>query len=185
MIPATIHLPDQIKAIVTTIDTALYNAGAFPYHVYFLDGHPMEIVKVLQEKLQGDNKDKRFPLVALLQDTKIQRSKDTSFYGETNIQLIICTVTKPEYRSEQRRENVFKPILYPIYEALLNEIESCEYFNFDLNGVEHTQTDRYYWGREGLYGNTGNQFNDYIDAIEIEIPLKIELKQDCKPLSNF
>jgi hypothetical protein len=42
--------------------------------------------------------------------------------------------------------------------------------------MKHDMIERFYWGREGIYNNAGNVFNDYIDAIEIRnLDLKINV----------
>lgn len=181
-----VYIEDQMAAIAAKVDTALFVDGVFP-HVYFMHGHPIEIVNRLQAKVQNpDAKDKRFPLIILLHDFKINRNKDAATYGSTSVNLIIAALTKSSYNSDERKENVFKPVLYPILKELLNQIEISGYYSVGLNGVQYDQTDRYFWGKNGLYGNTGNIFNDFLDAIDIEnLKLVIENKQDCKPLSNF
>ena len=35
------------------------------------------------------------------------------------------------------------------------------------DGIEHTKIDRLFWGKEGLYANEGNIFEDFLDCIEI------------------
>jgi len=42
------------------------------------------------------------------------------------------------------------------------------YYGTQKRSVEHTPINRLYWGKNGLYGNTGNVFSYYIDAIEIK-----------------
>lgn len=183
-----VYIEDQMADIASKVDAALYSAvdPVFP-HIYFMHGHPIEIINRLQEKLKNPSaKDQRFPLIILLHDFKINRNKDTASYGATSLNVVIATMTKQEYNADQRKENVFKPVLYPILKEFLNQIESSPYYSIGLNGVQYDQTDRYFWGKQGLYGNTGNIFNDYIDAIELEnLKLTILNKQDCKPFSNF
>jgi hypothetical protein len=48
-----------------------------------------------------------------------------------------------------------------------------------LDLFEHQKYDRLYWGKQGLYGNSGNIFNDFIDAIEIN-ELKFEILNTCE-----
>ena len=183
-----ISISDQMRSIVEKMDTELYHAETFPYHLNFLHGHPLEIVQVLQERLSSpDHKDLRFPLIALFRDFKITKGKKTEadIYGDTSLNLIIAMQTVAAYRADQRETLVFKPILYPIYNELLKQIKLSGFYSVNYAGIEHDQTDRYYWGRSGLYGNTGNTFNDYLDAIEIE-NLRLKIKNNhCKPFKSI
>lgn len=183
-----ISISDQMRAIVEKMDTELYHADTFPYHLNFLHGHPLEIVQVLQERLNSpDHKDSRFPLIALFRDFKITKGKKTEadIVGDASLNMIIAMQTDPLYRADQREALVFKPILYPIYNELLRQIKLSAHYSVNYAGIDHDQTDRYYWGRTGLYGNTGNTFNDYLDAIEIE-NMKLKVKSiHCKPFKSI
>lgn len=132
---------------------------------YYLFGHPLEIINVLSEKTKNDTlKFEKFPLVALFQD--FDESKEVpGQVSSANLRLVICTDTKPEYSSVERYTNSFKTVLYPIYELLIDELRVNKFIK--SHSFSYTKTDRLYWGKQGLYGNDGNIFNDFIDAIEI------------------
>lgn len=182
-----VYLSDMMGNVVTAVDQALYQPGptppAFP-HVYYMHGHPAEIVARLQQKLKIDSeKLKRFPLIMLLHDFEILRNSPTQ-YGTAAVNVIIAALTQPELNSEERYTKTFKPILYPIYNQLLHQLGRSTYFNNAQAMVKHTQIDRLYWGRTGLYGNQANMFNDYLDAIELR-GLELTIKnQHCKPFKQ-
>lgn len=185
-----IYVVDAIKDVVTKVDIALYNDGlgskpAFP-HIYYLHGHPLDIVSVLQKKVESpDAKDKRFPLIALFQDFRESIGKVPGYYSEVSLNLAIITISRQEYDSAQRYTNILKPVLYPIYYELLKQVELSTAFTMtQYEAPEHDKYDRLYWGKQGLYGNSGNTFNDYVDAIEIQ-NLKLRVNSiNCKPFSN-
>ena len=162
---------DLFGSIVADVATELGSP------VYYMYGHPVEVVNELQRKTKHPiGKSHKFPLIVLFQDFEESKGENQANESVVRLNLIIATNTKAEYVSKQRYETTFKPILIPIYDLLMEQIVKSNYFNNISYGlVPHTKTDRVYWGKQGLYGNEGNIFQDRIDAIEItELNLKIK-----------
>jgi len=181
-----VFLADMIGTVVTAVDAALYNAGptnAFP-HVYYMHGHPQEIVNRLQQKLALETeREKRFPLVMLFHDFEIVR-RSGQYFGTATVNMAIAQMTNKDYNTPERYTNTFKPILYPIYYELLKQLGLSANFVNAQAILEHTLIDRVYWGRTGLYGNTANQFDDYLDCIEVR-GLGLTIKNPhCKPFKS-
>jgi hypothetical protein len=133
------------------------------FALQYFHGHPLEIINTLSKRNKGRFVNEKFPFVALFQDFP-EKADDT---GTTaTLHLIIANKTRQTYKAAERYEHNFIPILYPIWEALYNRVKVSRYVEY-VN-PEYTKTDRVFWGREGLYGNEGNIFNDFIDAIEIQ-----------------
>lgn len=153
---------------------------------YFEHGHPLEILRLLTEKDDNDNwKYKKYPLIALFQDFKEIKGDSTGIIMEVSPRLIIVEETKQEFDPGDRYDEVFKPILYPIYEQLLESMADSVFF--DIGGkenIKHDKWDRLFWGKEGLQGPEGLIFNDYLDAIDITFRgLKVFRKQSCNGFS--
>jgi len=141
---------------------------------YYYYGHPSEIVNTLSQKSQNDTlKFQKFPMIGLFQDFS-ERYEDLVWTVE-NCTVILAQQTKPTYKASERYTNTFKAVLYPMYEQLITSMNNSKYIQWDKN---HVKIDRVYWGKEGLYGNTGNIFNDYIDAIEIKFN-EIQINKFC------
>lgn len=164
-----VYIVEEMAAVVAKVATKL----ATP--VYYMYGHPLEIVGRLQEKANSTTmKATAFPLVCLFTDIPEDNGDNVGFYAKDRLNIVICTSTTQTYTSEERTANTFKPILYPIKVELLKQITA--YPNFTVNGeLKFRSWDRYFWGRQGLYGSVANPFNDYIDAIEIQ-NLQITIK---------
>lgn len=152
-----------------------------PFYMY---GHPLEIINTLSKK---DNhavqKYNKYPLIALFQDfTETMGEHQATPSAVQDMNLIIAVNTSPDYTAENRYDNTFKTVLYPLYDLLIKHIVKSKWFrNIDPGLVPHQKIDRLFWGRSGLYGNEGNIFNDHIDAIEIQnLGLELRLKQNCK-----
>lgn len=157
-----IFIVDEMAAVVAKVNTALA-----PMVIYYMYGHPKEIVGRLQEKAKSTTKkDTAFPLICLLTDIPEEHGP-AGFYSEVKLNIIICTSTQQNFRSEERTTSNFKPILYPIKDELLKQVARYPQFG-PARELNYRSIDRYFWGKNGLYGSEGNIFNDYIDAIEIQ-----------------
>jgi hypothetical protein len=162
----------------TLAGTGANNTGAtITPHLYYMYGHPIEIVNTLSEKgADGTQKFLRFPVICLFQDFE----ENIAVYGYDSmveLNIVIAAQSKNHWKAADRYTNTFKVSLYHLYNLFLQKLAESD----DVNGdnPEHTKIDRLYWGKTGLYGNSGNIFNDFIDAIEIkDLKLKIH-KSKC------
>jgi len=118
----------------------------------------------VNEFLEKDSySQEKYPAIYLLQP--FSENTDVQNIGilyEAEIQIYIVNHTEPNYSISDRYDEVFKPILYPIYEVLINELRNYRGFQFPLSNIKHTKQDLPHWGD----GNA-NFANDYIDAIHI------------------
>ena len=143
---------------------------------YYEFGHPNDIVSVLAEKNKsGVYQYQKYPLIALFQDFS-ENNKESGM--EASLNIIIANRTQPTYHANERYEKNFEPILYPIWEQLERALIISKNIQF-LNKDDYTKIDRLYWGKQGLYGNEGNIFDDHIDAIEIQ-NLNLRFNTICK-----
>lgn len=166
-------ISDVLKIITARTEAALIananiNFGSIPKKVYFMHGHPKEIVSVLQAYTKSPTKkNHKYPLICLFRDIKEKLSVGQS--GITTYskpRLVICTLTTPDFRAEDRKVKNFDPILLPILIEFINQITESEFFGApQLEQLDITKIDRYFWGTEAADKTI---LNDYIDAIEIE-----------------
>jgi hypothetical protein len=177
MLTATTHLPEMFRYVTADVKTRL---GISVLH--YEHGHPREIIDTLLSMTKSHTQTaNKFPLIALYQDYPEERGGNTRFY-KVKLQLIICMLSRPNYTAAVRLEKTFKPVLYPIYEMLLQSVAKSGYFReHAANLVKHTKTDRVFWGKSGLYGTEGLIMNDYIDAIELT---DFELSPEIKCTTN-
>ena len=165
---------DQMRTIVERITA---ESGLTCYYQF---GHPLEIVENLKamsaDPAQAAGK---YPLVALFAD--YTQKKGNIGYAEVTLHLIIATLTDVNYTASDRAANTFKPILYPIYDALMEQIARSGYYMGAQPGkITHNKTDRFFFGRNGLYDEDGNVFNDAIDVIDVEnLELKVHTQNNC------
>jgi hypothetical protein len=166
-----VYVVDVLEDVVNAVNAVFVASFAAQLQddisaVYYQHGHPLEIIDNLTRMTQNRTASaKKYPLIALFQDFD-ETTKRIDLYTEVQLHIIIATQTNPNYLAQERYTNTFKPILYPVLEEFLYQIELHPGIE-PFNNYEYTKTDRLYWGRNGLYGNEKNVFNDYIDAIEL------------------
>lgn len=145
--------------------------------VHYLHGHPIEIATTLSERSQTNEfKFKKYPLIALLQDFPEVKST-VGVESESNLHIIICMGTDPNWKANKRYDINFRPFLYPIYSELLFQIQKHKKFiTVSDESIQHTKIDRLFWGVSTEYGNTKNIFCDHLDIIEItNLKLRVQL----------
>ena len=149
-----------------TFDYTYQNANMLmmPFYMY---GHRAEIAKRLLDKEKDKvYKFQKYPLIALRMDIQELVSKGIWSY---TLNIAILNFTDKKWNAEERMVNIFKPVLYPIYERFMEELRNSDRFFWPGNQdyPEHTVILRPFWGTENQEGNVKNIFNDPIDAIEI------------------
>jgi hypothetical protein len=143
----------------------------------FDHGHPLEIVNTILQYTQHDTlKFEAFPRICLFHDFE----EKITFEKQVSLNLVIVTDTAPEYSAPQRYTYSFDPILIPLYDLFIKQLSFSDNIQptEGNNYFKHSKWDRLYWGKDGLYGNTANIFNDFIDAIEIN-NLEIKIIETC------
>jgi len=122
---------------------------------------------------------KRYPLLVLFTDVAEQRGQDVGTSATITIpSIIIAHVTLQSYTAEQRMEKVFKPVLLPLYEMFLSELEENTTTQvLSRNLIPHTKINRLAWGRTALFTER-DAGTDFIDAIEIQ-NLQLSLYYKC------
>lgn len=164
-----------VEPVKDYLNTLGYTAMNMPYYEY---GHRQDInLRLLEKDKDSVYKYQKYPLVALRLDVVEQISEGLIHY---NLNIAILAFTDRNYTSVERTENVFKPILYPLYNNFLKHLRNSGIFTWPnyMTQPEHTKIDRYYWGTPGSEGNVKNIFSDPIDAIEI-VDLKINKRIKC------
>lgn len=184
-------IEDDIGKVVTAMQTdavlikaltvALPSLNTNGYQAdmpYYMAGHRVEISNRLLEKdADPVYKYQKYPLVALRLDTP-EKNRDGMVDFTLNIAILMFT--DRNWNADERLENVFKPVLFPLYDSFLRNVINVGLFTWP--GLHkrpvHTKYNRYYWGTEVKEGNTANIFSDPLDAIEL-IDLKLTQLIKC------
>jgi hypothetical protein len=174
-LPLPVVVTDIFNEWMTKVNVKL----SFNVHRY--SAHIIEVLENLKQLDSASRSDIKYPVVILICDFEEQIGANKSVelgYQTATLNFIIANTTERNYKQPERLEQNFKPVLYPIYKALLESIlESTSVYRATgtLEDIPHTKYDRYFWGREKIFGNDANTFNDYLDAIEIR-GMKVKLR---------
>ena len=166
-------ISDVLEIVTQRTEAALIadstiNFGTMPKKVYFMHGHPKEILGVLQSfTTSPTKKNQKYPLICLFRDIKEKLSEGQSgLTTASSPRIVICTLTSPSLRAEDRKVKNFDPILTPILLEFINQIRESEFFGSPtMAQLSITKWNRYFWGTESADKLI---LNDHIDAIEIE-----------------
>lgn len=177
LIPKVIaQVLDKIKA-----NDAAVNGTTKIQTIDFQFGHTRELLETLSQYDRDPAfKFMKYPLIWLVTDYPEDRGREPGIYADAKLNICIIHQSLNTYKSTERLSKVFKPVLYPIYYSLLDQMANCNMIN---NGVEekisHRKWDRFYMGKQGSGGNVADTLADFVDAIEIEnMNLKIRF-QNC------
>ena len=133
--------------------------------IHYKYGHYTDI----QNELLLESKERlnRYPLVALFEDFAIDRGEE-GLDGISNLKIIILHSSQAAVTRGWREENVFRKILYPIYEEFKRQLFLSGIFNvYSADQIKHRQINRPHWGDPGLYKNKDYIFTDVLDGIEM------------------
>ena len=127
------------------------------YHFDYYDEQAAKLTNIDKSTTK-----QKYPLVFLLLDIEEQRDADAlNYYTIPNITIIIACHTDKTKNQLWRHENTFANILRPLETDLINE----------LNRNFHTlkePNEKIQFTRKEIF-NRKNQFNDFVDAIELNI----------------
>ena len=87
-------------------------------------------------------------------------------------ELVIATITKPNYKSAERDLKTFKPILLPYMEAFLDRMNNGQGLVLQSYGEVRLHY---------FYGDEGSPFKDSVDAIQItDLEFRLTKNNNCK-----
>lgn len=157
---------DVVSAVSVNLLTQLQIAEPLTKAVHYDYGHYTDI----RERLVAKGKsapDEKYPRVILFEDHRIKHGQE-GLTGIADMKLIIVHPSKNTVTRQWREDNVFRPILYPIYFEFLKQLKASGKFQiYDVTKIQHDQINRPHWGDPGLYKNEGYLLNDILDGIEI------------------
>ncbi len=163
--------PELIEEVVVSMrnlsakDAEKFGVPAGLTSPYFFYGTPVEINRQLCERDHGSTKGKVYPAIALRLPTTEEVKNGLINY---NFTLAILDTTKVSYDAPDRYEHVVKPILYPLYELLLDRLKKAGFvWDGQMQYPPHTKRDMLHHGVEATQGNIAYIFKEPLDAIEI------------------
>lgn len=143
----------------------------------YYGGHPKEINNLIAKnhKKVVTSNPKVFFFLGIDEDRQ-----DSGYYAVIDPVLAIVTNTKGNYQTSERIDNSFTPILYPIYEALLDAMKFSSAMSPDGGGTwfPHIKHDHYFYGSDEN-AESKKVFNDKLDAITLSFRNIKITKEKC------
>ncbi len=159
-------IPEQFGKVIKRV------AGKLPFRVSYTYGGKEEIGEKLKQgvgEVADSDKFTKLPLVALITDIQ-ERGNGSSI--DVNLEVYICANSQANYTAQERTRLTFEPILYPIFDSILEEIcNGSEFLETVPELIDYDSEDKYTWGR----ANGSNQvYADKLDGIILKLNLKLE-----------
>ena len=115
-----VNVVDTVKEVVQAIGGVRFEFGH--YQEVFNNLSRLESANIESETI--------YPLIYLVCDfEEPMKAKNQTI--ETRLQLFIITRTLSEFYAEDRKEEIFKPILYPIYQSLIEALKKHKEINYN------------------------------------------------------
>jgi hypothetical protein len=172
---------DFIGSMVAKTDVCLKKHTSL--EVFYQYGHVNEIEAILRSYSETEDfRKQKYPAIFLLTDFLERKGGNPDYETEAMLQLLIVAASGKDYRTAERYEKVFKPVLYPIYEVFMKQLKNdSRVVTKQYGELPHTKIDRslvsgFQLKTQG--GKTGNLFSDHLDAIEVN-NLNLVIKKTC------
>lgn len=165
--------PYIITDVFTDIIAAVAAKLGKPVYSYY--GYIQELDETLIQYNQSPALfDKKYPLVWLSQPFTITAGKLPQLYAElSELRMFIIKDSVKEWKAKDRMEKNYKPVIYPIFYELINQMALSKAFIGYKAKMNYQFTDRYYWGELQK-----NVLNDVVDIIEVKFT-NIKISNKC------
>lgn len=171
---------DEMAIVVAAVKAAL----ALP-ELNYQYGYITELKQTLKQYSETNEfKVKKFPLIWVRQPFRIVRTPQRPHvYGDIeNLAVFIINETDVNWKAEERMANNFKPVIYPIYRELINQINLHPAFHFDGYILPLEEIDRYWWGEE----TDDAVLDDIVDCMQLEnLGLSLNNNENCSTFKSF
>lgn len=172
--------------IVTDIFKKLVEQTAAIYgsNIFFFHGHIREIANELIERSKtAEYRSQKYPSIMLLHDFPEIREAAQPWDVEANLQILIVAVSDNTFDAATRLEKVYKPTLYPIYQAFVQALKKCpDILSIPVTNILHEKIDRLSmsnaFNEAALSQGIQPLFADHLDGIEIR-NLNLKLIKNC------
>lgn len=157
--------------VISTFGTWTSNK---PYFYYGKDVEAANYLSYLEKS--NTFKLQKFPLIYLTLD--INENRDTIIKTIPSLKLYLITESQQNYTNIERL-NVYKTVLIPLYEDIIENIQNNFYFVLDNKNIEHQYVERFFLGSESQNQNILNQVCEAIELTFNNLRIK-QFVSKCK-----
>jgi hypothetical protein len=153
-----------MKDIADIIYDAVKDISTITRPVYFTLGNWVELCSDLAENSKSKTyESQRYPLILLNSDYTEKVDIASKQARVSSIKLYIITQSKGIYSTDERRAQIYKTILIPIYNDFLKRLKTGRYIKKVNDTLQHDVKNLYrLW-----VGDKSNKLPDDLDAIEL------------------
>jgi hypothetical protein len=167
--------------VVVDIIRKVVESTALKYgdDVFFFHGHIREIANELVNRSKtAEYREQKYPCIMLLEDFRETHLDDKAWDMEADIQILIVAGSDINYTPDTRIERVFKPVLYPICDAMIHSLkDSPRILSIPKTNLRYQKIDRHrcasVFNEAAKSQGMAALFTDYLDAIEVNLNLKL------------
>jgi hypothetical protein len=154
-------------------------AKRYGSEVFFFHGHIREIAAELMERSKtAEYREKKYPCIMLLEDFRETSAPGKIWDMEASLQILIVATSDINHSPDMRIEKVFKPVLYPVYDAFIFSVQnSTGIQSVPANNLKYQKIDRHRctsaFNEAAKSQGLASLFADHLDAIEIVLDVKL------------
>lgn len=174
------YLPDLLKDVVSKVSNVFSALPEDDFTVGFNHGNYAQFWKDVDKEEMKNN-----PVVWLIMPFVEKVGNLAYAYEASGIEIAIFMRTDPAFTQQERDDQVFKPILFPVYDELLKQLSKRKEFGMpNIKDLTHKRIVHPYWGLGEPGGPSApNTHKKFVDSIRI-VELKLNVKRVCLPITN-
>ena len=137
-------------------------------------------VEISNDIVQGAYSEKTtspYPMIIMHSNYSEQRSQSMGVDSEFTTTFYLVAESQQGYSTQDRIDNVFEPVLFPLHDEFLTALYKSPLLSFDMEqcprgalSMERTTQNLYFLTNEGT---DQNKINDVVDALSIELTIKV------------
>ena len=158
-----ILFPYIIKDLVEEIRAEYDEDGIVPVFEF---GTYLELTK--QVAIKNINDQTKYPLIWLVWEANENRKKfEATNQYQISPRIFICNYTNSNYSSEERYDNNFVSILFPIWDMFIRYLKFNKFISTQ-NTFNYETFEHLFWGETLGFEKKKNVMFDTLDALEIK-----------------
>ena len=106
----------------------------------------------------------RYPMLIFVTSDKVEKADaDPALHTTYPLHIVLVNLTKSSYTTQERLENNFEPVLFPLYDSLIEALRP--YSKNPAHELPHDKIDHFYYSASTA--KDANKLAEYLDAIEL------------------
>lgn len=134
------------------------------YYGYWPEMHDL----LIDASKDPAKKSTKFPFIFLHADYKEDRLNTYHYSVVKDLKIYIVASSEKNYTTITREDTIFKIVIYPLYNTLIEGLKNSNYFIIEENHIPNTIKKLHY--RRGQDPSKENQLAEFVEVLEVTIP---------------